>query len=100
MAGHLDYVDYGPAVFYRLKEASMGDELQLQLVDGSVARYRVTGVTSYDEATAPVQEIVGPTDTEVVTLITCGGSFDPASREYDKRVVLRAERIDEVAVTN
>lgn len=100
MAGHLDYVNYGPAVFYRLKDARPGDEVELVLVDGSVARYRVEGVTTYDEATAPVLDIVGPTDVEMVTLITCGGSFDPLSREYDKRVVLRAERIYESAVTN
>jgi LPXTG-site transpeptidase (sortase) family protein len=100
LAGHLDYVNYGPAVFYRLKEAGAGDEVQLLLVDGSTAHYRVLAVTSYDEATAPVLDIVGPTENEVVTLITCGGSFDPLSREYDKRVVLRAERIDEVAVGN
>ncbi len=100
MAGHLDYVNYGPAVFYHLKDAHLGDELQLVLVDGSVARYRVLNVTSYDEATAPVQDIVGPTDGEVVTLITCGGSFDTLSREYDKRIVLRAERITETAQGN
>jgi LPXTG-site transpeptidase (sortase) family protein len=93
MAGHLDYVNYGPAVFYRLKDARPGEEVHLSLVDGTTARYRVLDVTSYDEATAPVQEIVGPTDREIVTLITCGGAFDPLAREYNKRVVLRAERI-------
>jgi LPXTG-site transpeptidase (sortase) family protein len=97
MAGHLDFVNYGAAVFYRLKEAKAGDELQLALVDGSTALYRILDVAIYDEATAPVLEIVGPTESEIVTLITCGGSFDPVSREYDKRVVLRAERVPEQA---
>jgi len=97
MAGHLDYVNYGPAVFYRLKEAQAGDEVRLALVDGTTAPYRVLDVTFYDEATAPVDEIVGPTEKEIVTLITCAGSFDPNVREYDKRVVLRAERIPDLA---
>lgn len=100
MAGHLDYVNHGPAVFYRLKEARLGDEVRLVLGDGTLATYRVRDVTTYDEATAPVQEIVGPTENEVVTLITCGGSFDPLSREYDKRVVLRAERVQHNALVN
>jgi LPXTG-site transpeptidase (sortase) family protein len=100
MAGHLDWVNYGPAVFYRLKEGAPGAEIQLQLVDGTVAHYRVIDVTIYDEATAPVQDIVGPTEGEIVTLITCGGSFDPQAREYDKRVVLRGERVDETARTD
>jgi LPXTG-site transpeptidase (sortase) family protein len=97
MAGHLDYVNYGPAVFYRLKEAQAGDEVRLALVDGTVAPYRVIDVTFYDEATAPVEEIVGPTEREIVTLITCAGSFDRNAREYDKRVVLRAERVPDLA---
>ncbi len=98
LAGHLDYINYGPAVFYHLKDAKAGDEVDLVLVDGTTARYRIQNVTTYDDATAPVQEIVGPTDKEVVTLITCGGSFDQLSREYDKRVVLRAERVADTAV--
>jgi LPXTG-site transpeptidase (sortase) family protein len=98
LAGHLDFINYGPAVFYHLKDARPGDQIELVLVDGTIARYRVVNVTAYDDATAPVQEIVGPTDTEVVTLITCGGSFDEVSREYDKRVVLRANRIDSTAI--
>ena len=100
MAGHLDYVNYGPAVFYRIREARAGEAVQLVLIDGTVASYRVLDVTSYDEATAPVLDIVGPTDGELVTLITCGGSFDPLAREYDKRVVLRAERVLDSAVSN
>ena len=100
MAGHLDFVNYGPAVFSRLKDAQSGDEVHLMLVDGSTARYRVLDVTTYDEATAPVQQIVGPTDREIVTLITCGGAFDPLAREYNKRVVLRAERIADIAQAN
>jgi LPXTG-site transpeptidase (sortase) family protein len=100
MAGHLDYVNYGPAVFYRIREARPGEEVQLVLIDGTVASYRVLDVTTYDEATAPVLDIVGPTDGELVTLITCGGSFDPLAREYDKRVVLRAERVLDAALSN
>jgi sortase (surface protein transpeptidase) len=42
---------------------------------------------------APVSEIVGPTSREVVTLITCGGTFDSGSRNYSDRLVVRAERI-------
>ena len=97
MAGPRDYVNYGPAVFYSLRDAQPGSEVHLALVDGSIANYRVLNVVMYDESTAPVLEIVGPTERETLTLITCGGSFDPASREYDKRVVLRAERVGEVA---
>lgn len=93
ISGHLDYHDYGAAVFWRLKELRDGDVVEVRLSDGSALRYRVFLKLSYDARTAPVSEIVGPTSKEVVTLITCGGTFDSASRNYSNRLVVRAERI-------
>ena len=90
MSGHLDYIDYGPAVFWRLGESEVGDLVELVLADNTVVKYQVSDVERYDEATAPVQQIVGPTDQETVTLITCAGSFDPSAREYNQRLVVRA----------
>lgn len=91
-SGHLDFADYGAAVFWRLKELREGDEVQVTLADGTVYSYRVVLSTSYNAATAPVQEIVGPTDEEMITLITCGGRWDRESRQYDERLIVRAVR--------
>ena len=92
MAGHLDYVNIGAAVFYHLDELQPGDEVLLNLENGDTASYRVTSVQAYDADEAPVEEIVGPTEVETVTLITCGGTFNATSREYSERVIVRAER--------
>jgi len=93
LSGHLDYRNYGAAVFWRLKELGEGDIVEVRLADGSVLRYQVSLKLSYDARMAPVSEIVGPTSREVVTLITCGGTFDSGSRNYSDRLVVRAERI-------
>jgi LPXTG-site transpeptidase (sortase) family protein len=93
ISGHLDYRNYGAAVFWRLKELREGDIVEVRLADGSVLRYQVSLRLSYDARLAPVPEIVGPTSREVVTLITCGGTFDGGSRSYSQRLVVRAERI-------
>jgi len=93
LSGHLDYHDYGAAVFWRLKELQQGDLVEVRLDDGSVLRYQVSLKLSYDARTAPVQEIIGPTGKEVVTLITCGGTFDSGSRNYSHRLVVRADRV-------
>jgi hypothetical protein len=42
LSGHLDYHNYGAAVFWRLKELSEGDIVEMRLADGSVLRYRVS----------------------------------------------------------
>jgi LPXTG-site transpeptidase (sortase) family protein len=93
LSGHLDYHDYGAAVFWRLKELQQGDLIEVRLDDGSVLRYQVSLKLSYDARTAPVPDIIGPTSKEVVTLITCGGTFDSGSRSYSNRLVVRADRV-------
>jgi LPXTG-site transpeptidase (sortase) family protein len=94
-SGHVDYINVGKAVFWELKDLNPGDEIQIRLEDGTVYRYAVNFKQQYDAATAPVEEIVGPTPRETVTLITCSGTFSNVSHQYDKRLIVRAERISE-----
>lgn len=37
------------------------------------------------------QEVQGATARETVTLITCGGRFDQATRQYGHRLIVQAE---------
>jgi len=97
MAGHVDYVNYGPAVFWRLRDLKEGDEILVYLEDGSVYRYQVVSLTYYNADDAPIAEIVGPTPYEAITLITCGGNFDRSVREYDKRLIVRGARVPDAA---
>jgi LPXTG-site transpeptidase (sortase) family protein len=92
-AAHVDYIHVGEAVFWNLKDLQPGDLVRVQLADGTEYKYAVSFKQQFDAATAPVNDIVGPTPKETVTLITCGGTFDSASHQYDKRLVVRAERI-------
>lgn len=92
-SGHVDYYNYGPAVFWNVRDLELDDEINVVLEDGTVYSYAVVSRTQYTASTAPIQEIVGNTPNEVVTLITCGGTFDPSVGEYDDRVVVRAQRI-------
>jgi LPXTG-site transpeptidase (sortase) family protein len=92
MSGHVDFANHGPAVFARLKEIETGDVVQVLLEDDTVATYKVTTIAHYQAVGAPVQEIIGRTPTEVITLITCEGVFNSLTRQYDKRLVVRAVR--------
>lgn len=96
MAGHLDYWDVGAAVFYEVGKLEKGDVIEITGEDGQVYRYAVQWVKSYNVAelgAKAVQEIIGKTKQESVTLITCGGPFDYEKGEYLERVVVRATRI-------
>jgi LPXTG-site transpeptidase (sortase) family protein len=93
LSGHLDYHDYGPAVFARLGDLKPGELVELQTTDGAISRYGVTLAVTYETASAPADEIVGPTSRDTVTLITCDGRFDRTTRQYSHRLVVRAERL-------
>lgn len=102
LSGHVDWQTRDgqpiPGVFYRLRELQIGDQITLQLEDGATVTYRVTGnvATAFDDPN--VGKALGPTTKDVVTLITCGGTwFNDPSRayggSYSHRVLVRAERM-------
>lgn len=96
-AGHVDYINYGPAVFWHLQDLNAGDLIEVRLEDGTLYRYEVKQREQIDASTADVGKIIGPSDTEILTLITCGGTFDSSSHQYDQRVIVRAQRLREGA---
>ncbi len=91
-AGHVDYIRHGPAVFWDLNKLKPGDPVDVVLGDGTDYTYHVTSMAVYGANDAPVDQIIGPTSTESVTLITCNGTF--AAGEYNNRLVVRAERLN------
>lgn len=92
-AGHVDYINVGPAVFWPLKDLTPGDRVEIHYGDGTVLAYGVSAINTFDVATAPIEQIVGPAPVDSLTLITCAGTFDRASGQYDKRLIVRAERV-------
>lgn len=97
MAGHLDYWDVGPAVFYQIGDLQQGDKITVTGDDDEVFTYQVEWletVKTADLSTERIQELIGPTDGEALTLVTCGGEFDFANGEYLSRIVVRANRVN------
>jgi sortase (surface protein transpeptidase) len=103
MAGHVDYYNAGPdgtpgpAVFWDVRDLPPGDIVRVVGEDGKNYEYAVqwTQAFSAAELTPDViqQDIVGDTGDETLTLITCGGDFDPATGEYLQRWVVRATKV-------
>lgn len=105
-AGHVDWQTSDhipiPGVFYRLRELKIGDEISVTLEDGRTLEYRVTGnvATPYDDPN--VVKVMSPTDRDVITVITCGGTWLNNGRSayggnYSHRVIVRAERVTGLA---
>lgn len=95
VAGHVDYWDVGPAVFYNLGDLVHGDHVRVIGEDGRIYRYTVDWIKQFpgsDLTAKQLREIVGPTQRPSLTLITCGGVFDYAQGEYQSRTIVRAIR--------
>lgn len=92
-SGHVDYVNVGPAVFWGLRDLAQGDVVEVRLSDGTAYQYRVSAMETVDAAAADVGRIVGASEQDIVTLITCTGTFNQATRQYDQRLIVRAERM-------
>lgn len=105
-SGHVDWQtrsgDPIPGVFYRLRELRIGNEIQVTLEDEEVLTYRVTGNVATDYNDPNVVRVMEPTVGDVITLITCGGSWihDPSKSfggVYSHRIVVRAELVSPLA---
>ena len=92
MAGHIDYWNVGPAVFYNLAALQPGDPIVVSGDDGLAYPFSVEWVQQFDSTALPLEEVAGPTEGQALTLITCGGAFDYASGHYLQRTVVRATR--------
>jgi LPXTG-site transpeptidase (sortase) family protein len=90
-SGHVDYIDYGPAVFWDLDKLKPGDEVEVRLADQTVYYYAVVWNQKSPLEDVQWDQVFGVNGHDAVTLVTCAGSWD--GHEYSDRRVVRAERM-------
>jgi len=92
IAGHIDSY-LGPGVFFRLRELKPGDRVYVLRGHGSLAVFRVTAVRMYLKTRFPTAAVYDPVPNAQLRLITCGGTFDPATGHYLSNVIVFATLI-------
>ena len=88
-SGHVDYINYGPAVFRDLDKLEAGDQVKIKLADGTVYLYSVVWSDRYPQAEIPWDRWLADDGMDMVTIITCAGTWD--GRDYSDRRAVRAE---------
>lgn len=95
--GHVDWTNretgraYG-AVFWNLTRLSLGDQIMLWDGDQQYV-YAVTEKLRFHWEDPEGASVLQPTEDTRITLITCGGVFDRATRNYSMRDVVIAHLV-------
>lgn len=86
---------YDDTIFAHLKDVQPGDEIKIQLGDKTWLTYDVRTINMYTIAETTKQQFKKLDGVRSqLTIITCGGTWLPQDKTYDKRVVVRAELRD------
>lgn len=88
LAGHVEMRDGQPGIFARLHEVPLGETIVIRS-DDDTRHYRV--IAAYETGPDDLAPLYA-TNTEILTLITCG-DYDFLANNYQSRLIVVAERI-------
>jgi LPXTG-site transpeptidase (sortase) family protein len=96
-AGHVTW-NRAPAVFGNLDDLQAGDVVRLVSDDGREYTYEVFANFAVDPYDTESLKVMAPTETDTVTLITCGGTWipDPSEQfggDYTTRTIVQAKLV-------
>jgi Sortase domain len=89
IAGHVDSAAAGAGAFFPLPRAHKGMIVTITTQSGATFRYRVTGTQKLLKAKLPTG-VWDRTGAPRLALVTCGGTFDPATGHYPDNIIVYA----------
>lgn len=97
MAGHVRWAG-DPGAFADLDELEEGDEIRLAWDDGRESVYEVVSSFEINPKRRDAVQVLAPIAEDVLTLITCSGTFvpdaeSPLGGDFTRRIVVRARLV-------
>ncbi|MGP4011358.1 sortase domain-containing protein, partial [Streptomyces sp. 4N124] len=91
MVGHAD-TETRPAVFHKISSLQPGAKVRVIRDDGKIAEFTVDDIQVVTRDLFDAHQAYGPRHAgrPELRLITCGGTFDRASRTYTANVIVSA----------
>jgi LPXTG-site transpeptidase (sortase) family protein len=83
----------GPAVFSRLSELTVGEQIFVTRSDGSTVQFEVVAVETVPIDTFPTAAVYGDTATPTLRLLTCAGAYDRHNSRYSHTTIVYAELV-------
>jgi hypothetical protein len=90
IAGHVDSAAEGRGAFFELGSLGAGDTVTLAGTAGKARQFEVVARERYAKTAIPLEKYFARDGAVRLTLITCGGPFDPGTRHYRDNVVVTA----------
>jgi sortase (surface protein transpeptidase) len=87
--GHVDSFT-GISVFFYIKTLRPGNQIKVIRANGSTAVFTVDGVQKVVKSAFPTSDVYGQVKYPSLRLVTCGGPFDTATRQYLDNIVVYA----------
>ena len=94
MAGHVDNALGTPAIFYKLGDLEVGDEIFVTRADGEQLRFKVIDKQVYPWDDSPVEKIFNDKSGTYLNLITCQGDWVPAAKSAEFRLVIYTKLVE------
>ncbi len=90
--GHVDSSE-GPAVFFSLGQLEVGDTIEIERNDGTLATFVVTKMERHQQDDFPTAEVYGDVPYAGLRLITCTGIYDRDVLRYTHNLIVFAELV-------
>ncbi|XVU22958.1 sortase domain-containing protein [Actinoplanes sp. CA-054009] len=90
IAGHVDSAAEGKGAFFHLGRLDQGDLVTLTGPNGRERTFEVIARERYQKTAVPLEKYFARDGAPRLTLITCGGPFNPKTRHYRDNVVVTA----------
>jgi LPXTG-site transpeptidase (sortase) family protein len=93
LAAHIAFDGEG-GVFRYLIDAKVGDEFTVAFDDGSEQRYEVIEQAQYNKNELPFDRVFSRSGDPIITLISCGGTFQRSLSSYEDNIVAYARPVE------
>jgi sortase (surface protein transpeptidase) len=96
IVGHVDSYDNnnGASVFYSLAKLRPGDVIDVSRADASIASFKVYATRKFERQSIPDNQVYKANSGDAeLRLITCAGTFDTVTAEYDSNTVIFAKLV-------
>ena len=90
VAGHVDSAAQGKGAFFALGKLAKGERITVAGADGAERAFTVVARERYAKTRIPLDRYFARDGRVRLTLITCGGAFDPKTGHYRDNIVVTA----------